>query len=232
MTESLIGPLVGTYTLEQQIVEKYRVWAFEYLREIERKETLPARALGRPGTPESFHGGLDFTEWKADELPKLIVIVEPSGTVERDASTDPYENEHGEPEGRGGYTQTYEVRVGCIVRALGAGTIAQPSPLPEDEARAIASGWGAMSMLLVDQPPALASDIHMVDAPRLSYPNPDERTVVQSTATFWVTVTPIKLLSAGPTSLLPKESPEWQGQEEPWKQEPVVSTTKLTVAKK
>jgi hypothetical protein len=216
MTESQFGPLIGPYTLEQQTVGVYRLWANEYLAEIERKNGLQPRILTRPTTPESYHGGLDFLSWKAAELPKIIVVVEPTGQPERDASV--------------GYSQKYEVRVGCIVMGLGAGAIAEPSPEPEDEVRALASYYGAMSMLLVDQPPALAADIEMVETPRLSFPDVDSRRICQSTTAFHVWVAPIKLLAAGPTEPNPKESPQYPGTPEgEWGQEPTVAKRTITL---
>jgi hypothetical protein len=216
VTETIFGPLIGPYTLEQQIVAVYRIWTSEYLAQIELQGGLQARTIPRPPTPESFHGGLDFLSWKGTELPKVIVVVEPTGQPERDASV--------------GYSQKYEVKVGCIVVGLGAGTIAEPSPEPEDEVRALASYYGAMSMLLVDQPPALASDIEMVETPRLSFPDTENRRICQSNTAFHVWVAPIKLLAAGPTEPNPREAPQYPGTpEEEWGQDPTVTKRTVTL---
>jgi hypothetical protein len=229
MTEELFGPLVSTWTIQQQVVGIYRTWCPEYLAAIERQEHLQREILIRPRTPQSYHGGLDFLSWEAAELPKVIVVVEPTGQPERAASLDEGQNVHGQREGRGGYTQTYEIQVGCVTRGVGASTLAAPSPEPEDEVRALAAYYGAMSMLLVDQVPALVNDIWMVESPRLSFPNPDDRTICLSTTGFHATVAPIKLLSAGPVGPVPKESPYFEAPEEPWQQEPTVSSHKTTV---
>jgi hypothetical protein len=215
MTESIFGPLLSPWPLQQQIIAVYQVWAGEYLAEIERKEKLQPRTIPRPPAAASYHGGIDMLTWKRAELPKLIVVVEPTGQPERDASA--------------GYSQWFEVEVGCIVAGTGGATIADGSLVPEDEARAYGSFYGAMAMLLVDHPPGLASDIFMVQSPRLSFPSPDERTVVQATTVFHVLVAPLKFLAAGPVQPLPAESPEYVGREEPWNPEPVVKTTHVTI---
>lgn len=212
MTESIFGPLLSPWPLEQQILAVYRAWTGEYLSEIERKEGLRPRTIPRPPAEESYHGGIDFLSWKREELPKLIVVVEPTGQPERDASV--------------GYTQQYEVQVGCVVAGVGGlfGTL-----LIEDEARALASFYGAISTLLVDKPPALASDIFMVESPRLTFPNPDDRLICRSTTAFHLTVSPIRLLSAGPTQEYPNESPEYNGPETEWGQEPVAEHVNVKV---
>jgi hypothetical protein len=212
MTESLFGPLISTWPIERQVIDVYETWTHEYLSELERKEGLQRNVIPRPPSPESYHGGIDFLSWKREELPKVIVVVEPTGQPERDASV--------------GYSQWYEVQVGCIVAGVGG---LFETLLIEDEARALAGYYGAMSMLLADQPPALAEDIFMVESPRPTFPNPDDRLICQSTTAFHMLVGPIKLLAAGPTQPQPSESPEYEGPGEPWKPEPTATSVHTTV---
>ena len=65
----------------------------------------------------------------------------------------------------------------------------------------------------------------MVQAPRLSFPDPNLRQVIQSTTIFhtWVEIVN---QDEGPVQTEPKESPQYGGEPEAeWKSEPTVSKT-------
>ena len=227
MTETIFGPLISPWPLEQQIITVYQTWAGEYLADIERKEGLRARQIPRPPAPESYRGSLDGLAWKAERIPQITVIVETTGAPERDASADPVFNAHSIQEGRGAYIQDFEVTVVCTCESFG-GAISEQA---EDQARAIASYYGAMTMLLVDNPPALAADLMIISMPRLSFPDPDNRYVVQSTTQFHVYGVPVKALAAGPNTTVPKESPQYPGETEGvWGTQPAVISGSITVS--
>ena len=211
MTETIFGPLISPWPLEQQIITVYQTWAGEYLADIERKEGLRARQIPRPPAPESYRGSLDGLAWKAERIPQI----------------DPVFNAHSIQEGRGAYIQDFEVTVVCTCESFG-GAISEQA---EDQARAIASYYGAMSMLLVDNPPALAADLMIISMPRLSFPDPDNRYVVQSTTQFHVYGVPVKALAAGPNTTVPKESPQYPGETEGvWGTPPAVISGSITVS--
>ena len=184
-TENQFGPLVHPYRVEQAIVASFREWFNEYLAEIERKEGLRNKTIPRPPTPESFHGGLDATGWQAPELPKIIVQVQPEGGPERDISV--------------GYDQAYRVIVTAVVLANG-GSEAFSEGNVEDEARQLASLYGAASMLLTQQTGlgGLSLDVILTGTPALSFPNPDERSIVKADTEFRVHVGPVIEQNKGP----------------------------------
>lgn len=211
MTESLFGPIWSSWDIEQRVISTYKLWVNEYLAEIERKREYRKGTIPRPPSEQSIHGGVDLQSWTQDDSPEIIVVVEPTGIPEKDASV--------------GYTQAYEIQVGAV--RVGSGS--ELAERPEDEARAVASYYGAASMLLVQQSAleGLAIDLVMVGSPRVTFPNPDLKQVAQSVATFHTWVTVIEF-NAGPNSATPKESPEYNGREEAWKAEPTVAKTTIT----
>ena len=212
MSESLFGPLVSTWKIEQAVLSTLRLWVPEYLAEAERKDGLHKRVIPRPPAAESIHGGLDFETWTQDLIPEVIVVVDPFGEPEREASV--------------GYIQPYEIRVGACVVGQGS----ELAEKPEDEARAVASYYGAAVMLLTQlgelRGIATQEDsLVMVQAPRLSFPDPNLRQVIQSTTIFhtWVEIVN---QDEGPVQTEPKESPQYGGEPEAeWKPEPTVSKT-------
>lgn len=181
MTESAFGPLVSTWDVEQAVVAVYREWLNSYLAEIERQHDLGNKALPRPPADESYYGGLDFETEMQYELPAVIVVVQPEGGPERHEQL---------------YVQAYNIQVGCVIRA--------PS---EDEARQLASFYGAASMLLVQQeslplPNAtLADRTVMSDAPRVEFVDPESRQLMRSVAAFTAWISPIVEPDAGPVEL-------------------------------
>lgn len=211
--EDIFGPIYGPWDVELAVVATLRLWMPEYLAEIERKRGLHARTIPRPPDPESYHGGADFDTWVQDRTPEVIVVVHPNGRPEYAASN--------------GYTQAYNVEVGC--QWVGSG-----SPLaeqPEDEARAVASHLGAASQLLVQQPTlgGLSERVILAAAPDVTLPEPDRRDLAQVVTGFEVWVPTIVRELAGPVEPNPPESPEYQGPEQPYTQEPTVQTTDVDI---
>jgi hypothetical protein len=218
----LYGPLKGQPDVEKAVLSTYAIWLNEYLAEVERQKSLPNKTLGRPPTPESLHGGLDFASWLEEELPALIVIANPLGQVEYAASA--------------GYTQTYEVQVGAILKGEGDVLAVQP----EDEARILAGYWGEAVQLLVQHGDLgeVAERTRMVGAPKVEYcdsnsPGAEQRRFMQSVTTFHVTLSQLIVEEAGPFGPTPKESPGYEGEPEiPFKEAPEVKTTTETITAK
>lgn len=183
MTESVFGPLVDPWDVQEAVLATYREWLPTYLAEVERQKELDNLALGRPPSPDSYYGGVDFDSWSESETPAVIVTCVPEGAPEHGPEVD---------------TQGYQVQVGCVV-----------VDVDEDRARMVASHFGAASMLLVQQSGlgGLAERIVMSSAPRVEFPNPEDRRVARSVAAFAVWVTPIVNTDAGPT-VVPTEPEE------------------------
>ncbi len=213
MPESLFGPIVSTWEVEQAAVKTLSVWMNEYLAELERKAGLRHKTLPRLPAPESVHGGVDLETWEQAILPEVIVVCKTLGTPEL--------------RGQGGYTQGYDLTVGAIWVGQGS----ELAEKPEDEARAVASYLGAATMLLVQHPTlgGLSERLRMTVPPSVTLPDPDRRQIALSTAQFEVWVATIIEEGRGPVQELPSESPQFEGPEEAWKPEPEVKTTRETV---
>jgi hypothetical protein len=217
VTESLFGPIYATWDIEQAVTEKLRLWIPEYLAEIERKRGLHKRVIPRPPAPESIHGGLDAETWDQADCPEVIVIVDPFGEPEREASV--------------GMIQPYEVRV--VANVVGQGS--ELAEKPEDEARAVASYYGAAVMGVLTQNgelkgiPTQEDSLVMMQSPGLTFPDPSLRQVIQATTIFhaWAEIVNA---NEGPVQDEPKESPQYGGEPEAeWKPEPTVSKTTETI---
>jgi hypothetical protein len=214
VTESFFGPLVSQWNVEQATIATLQVWIPEYLAEIERQNNFQRLTLPRPPAPESIHGGIDFDQWYQDTTPEVIVVVEPEGEPERPASA--------------GYTQLYQIQVG-VLRVGSGSTLAER---PEDEARAVACFYGTACELLVQQPSlnGLTSDLVMVGLPRLSFPDPNKRAIVQVVTTFHAWVPEVIIDTAGPVQPRPAESPEYPGEpEQPYSDSPTVTDETVTL---
>jgi hypothetical protein len=205
--ETLIGPLVSLWDVEQGVLATLRTWLDAYLAEVERQHGIRPRTLERPPAPESYHGGTsEAISWSDAELPAVIVIVEPEGEPEVSASV--------------GYVQGFEVQVWCV--ALGKDGVEQF--LPEESARMQVSLYGAAVMLLVQQGALEIPNLQwsrMVGVPRVECPEPDKRRQQASITTFHVWVAPVVNQLDGPTGLTPSESPGYTGPEEPFEDRPV-----------
>jgi len=198
MTESIFGPIVATIDIEEAFTSTLTLWTPEWLAEVERQKGLLKGTLNRPPAPESFHGGDDFESWKSDLLPEYIVDVK-TDSLERNASA--------------GYTVAYDVEIAVLLERQ-----------EEEEARQHISLHGAALMFLVQQPTlgGLAERLVMTAAPTPEFIDPSNRRLARTTAKFTVWVSTVVEESAGPVQPNPKESPEYEGKEEPYKDEPIV----------
>lgn len=94
-----------------------------YLAEAERLAGEPPRRFDPPAT---FRGGTDLEAYLADQLPAIVVVVEPSGRPER--------------YGVGSYAQWFQVQVAAIVKAE-----------DEEDARAFADVYGIAMAAVIAQ---------------------------------------------------------------------------------
>jgi hypothetical protein len=226
MTDFQFGPLKGQPDVEKAVLSTLAAWLNEYLADIERKNGYAKKLLGRAPSPQSIHGGVDFQSWNEEELPAVIVVANPTGAPEYAQSI--------------GYTQTYEVQVGCIVAGDGAAFSSAPTEvLAEDEARTLAGYWGVAVQLLVQHGDlkSFAERTRMVGAPRVeiaeSAAGTEQRRIQQSVTTFHVTVPQIIEENAGPYGQTPAESPGYGGEPEaPYAQLPEVKKTTETIKAK
>lgn len=206
MSGEAFGPLVATWNVEQVIVSVYREWLPTYLAAVERQNGLANKTLPRPPEAESYYGGLDFETEVQYGLPAVIVTVNPTGRPERRST---------------GYSQAYDIQVGCVIE--------MPS---EEEARMVASLYGAASMLLVQLGGlrGLAERTVMESAPAVEFVDPERRQLARSVIGFTVYVETI-ILESGPAGETITESPEIPSAnpEERPAERPTVATTHLTV---
>lgn len=211
--DPLYGPLISTEDVVEAAVTTLRLWMREYIASVERSHQLQRGTIPRPPTPESYHGGNDFDSWIAEDAPEIMVVAKPSGEPELSASA--------------GYTQGYELQVGCL--CIGKGS--ELAERAEDDARIVCSHLGAASMLLVQQPTlgGLTERLRMTGAPDITFPDPERRAVQQVVTTFEVWVSSIIREDAGPVGPTPKESPGFEGIEEPFQEAPTVETVDITV---
>lgn len=211
--DPLYGPLIGTEDIVEAAVETLRVWLREYLASVERSHQLQRNTIPRPPSPASYHGANDMDGWIGADTPEVMVTAKPSGEPELSASA--------------GYTQGYELQVGVLWVGSG-GTLAERA---EDEARIVCSHLGAASMLLVQQPTlgGLTERLRMTGAPDITFPDPERRAIQLVTTTFEVWVSSIIREDAGPVGPTPKESPGFEGIEEPFQEAPTVETVDITV---
>lgn len=207
--ESIFGPLLSTWNLDQAVMATLRAWWDEYLAEVERQNDVPNKTVPRPPDDESFRRGLDFEYYEEDDLPAVIVVSKPSGEPEVRSSGS-------------GYTQRYEVKIGCVCEA-------------EDEqtAQMRAAFYGAASQLLVQQSElgGFAERTRMIGAPELDVPDDEDRWLCRSVTTFNVWVSQIVVAEAGPVTPPGQPGPtgEVHEPEEPYPDWPEVTDTHITV---
>lgn len=204
----IFGPLLSTWDVDQAVLATLRKWWDEYIAAVERQKGVPVKTIPRPPGDESFRRGLDFEYYEEDGLPAVIVNSKPSGEPEVHPST--------------GYTQRYEVKIGCICEA-------------EDEqtAQKRAAFNGAASQLLVQQSElgGFAERTRMIAAPELDMPDDEDRWLCRAITGFYVWVAPVVIAEAGPL-----EPPETQGDdgeehqpESPYPEWPEAVKTHVTV---
>lgn len=205
MSESIFGSITSTIDVEEATLETLRIWIPEWLSEVERQKGKQRGYLNRPPDPESYHGGDDFDSWKEDDCPEYIVVVK-ADSLERNASA--------------GYTVAYNVDIACVL-------IQQD----EEEARTQISLHGAALMFLVQQATlgGLAERLVMTKAPTPEFPDPTNRRLARAIASFTVWVASVVNENLGPVQPNPKESPEYEGKEEAWADEPIVEKVEETI---
>jgi hypothetical protein len=178
--------------LEQAAVATLRKWAWpSYIEEVERQNGLAYGTLQRVEEP-AIRGAADLTEWMADELPVILVVVEkPTGEPQRFNSA--------------GYVATYPMTVGAITLAA---TEDEEWFARRDASLIIAACMGAIGQELEVDHPGLVVDMPMADAPWADPVDPDLRTEWQGTVTFDVIVNPVFNPMLGlATPTLPEQAP-------------------------
>ena len=195
----LFGPLIGPWTVEHAILETLEEWMPSYLAEVERKSGLRPQTLGRPPTPESYKGGLDYESVRQEWLPAIIVVANPAGEPERTANS---------------YVQDFQVEVGCVV-------ISEEGDDPEGSARRNAGLMSAATMLLVAHG-SFAEECVLTGSPKVEFFNPERRELAVGITTWHVYAT-ILDPNLGPTSVKTVEP------EEPYPAWPEAKTDTITV---
>jgi hypothetical protein len=205
---SIFGPLVGGSTIEAAVLDTLRTWLPTYLWEVERQHNIAKGTLPHPPTPESYHGGVDFSSWQEDTCPEVIVVCNPTGEPERSGSV--------------GYSQAFEIQIAAVV-----------IDAEEDTSRLVAGYYGeALQGALVQQPAlgGLAEHTVMTSAPHLELQDPDERRLHQVSAAFQTFIAPIVIDQGGPDVPTPSDSPLYGGTPDaPYGDWPTVTTTQAVV---
>lgn len=181
MPSDPVGPIITPEDVLQAVLRTLQAWLPYYLSNLLSKRDGPG--VPQIPDPKSYHGGIDEGSWIGEVLPEVMVLTPvPIGEPER-------------PE----YLQWYSLNV--KVACKGDQTVARA----EDEARVQASYLGAALMLLVQQTSlgGLTQDLVMAGAPTITFPNPDERFIVQATVRFNILVGSI-ITQGGPKGTVPE----------------------------
>jgi hypothetical protein len=206
-TDNIFGPLRGNADVEFAVLNTIETWLPTMLRVLERRHELPAGLLREPPGRNSYVGGLDFESTQADICPMVIVVVNPTGTAERNSAS---------------YGQWFEVEVGTI-----------HIEDTEDEARVMAGHVGTAVMSAVLQHGSLgglATRTELVSAPVVEFVDPDKRHFSRSRTTFHIFVDGLANESAGPSTPTPPDSPQHPADPDgPWTDFPTVVSTPVTL---
>lgn len=205
---SIFGTLIEAQQVENAVLSTVAVWLPDYLAETERQLGLRNRQVPRPPAPESLFGGIDFLSVEQDLCPSIIAVVQPTG----------------EPEltGTGDYNQWFEIQIGTVV-------------IGEDEhqARLYARAYAGMLTLLATQKGSfggLCQRTRLTDSPRVSWLDPDLRTVCLTVATVHSMVDGSVNEKAGPETTDPHSSVLWPGNpDSPWPNWPNVTSVNVSV---
>lgn len=127
-SEAAYGLAVGRGDLEAHVIQTLRDWIVPYIANYERQHNIRPRGLQVPPTPESIHGGIDYETFSGELLPEIIVVVQPTGTIERF-------------DGDGTYGSWFTVGVGAIVSVEG----------DQDATRKLADVYGTCLQDLIPQ---------------------------------------------------------------------------------
>ncbi len=204
---SLFGVLAGPWQVEQAVIATLRLWLPEYAAEIERQAGLQKGLIGRPPVPEAYRGALDWLSLKDDWMPEVKVICNPVGEPERQASV---------------YMQTFAVEVWCLARS-------EEGSDPEASARRNAGLLALATMLLGQSAGANLGALNVLEetvctgTPRVEFLEPDNRRYAVG-ITSWQIHAEVANPNLGPEGPTPKESPGYEGLEEPYKESPEVKT--------
>lgn len=169
-TGNPFGLLTSPFSVESAVIETLETWATSYAAEVERKYGLANKTIGRPPDPQSVKGGLDWQSVKADWMPQLVVIANPTGEVERTANV---------------FFQGYHVEVGAIIHS-------EEGTDPEGTARRNAGLWAAACMGIIAQHGKLgtleAVDTILTGAPRVEFFDSEDRRFAVGITTYTVYV--------------------------------------------
>jgi hypothetical protein len=127
-SQAVYGLGVGRGDLERQIIQTLQAWIVAYIADYERQQEMPPRTLPVPPVPESIHGSLDHQTFRGENFPEIVVIVQPTGTIER------YDD--GET-----YGSWYAVEVCAFVTVEG----------DQDATRTLADAYGTVLQKLIPQ---------------------------------------------------------------------------------
>jgi hypothetical protein len=187
---TIFGPMVAPSDVERAVVSTIATWLDTYLNELERLQGLALRFLPRPPDTasidgDSIYGGVDHNSWQEDFCPAVIVVVQPAGSTELEASS--------------GYGQTYEVEIGSVIHGD-----------DEDNARTIAGYYAtAIAALLVQQSSlgGLATRTRLTTSPHVEFLDPDRMRIAHGLCTVEVFVQPILDEKTGPLTPDPAPAP-------------------------
>ncbi len=209
---SLFGTLASTWNVEQAVISTLRLWLPEYAAEVERQNGLAKGLLGRPPTPESYRGALDWLSVKDDWLPEVKVICNPVGEPERQAAA---------------YMQTFAVEVGCTVKS-------EEGTDPEGSARRNAGLLALATMLLGQSAGANLGALNALEeavctgTPRVEFIEPENRRYAVG-ITSWQIHAEVANPNLGPEGATPETSPGYAGLEEPYRESPEVKKATETI---
>ncbi len=167
---TVIGPLCGPITIENAVIATLREWLGAYLLEVETQLGLPAKTVGRPPTPESYRGALDWLSVKDDWLPEVNVICNPEGEPERMDET---------------IMQGFAVQIGCKVKS-------EEGTDPEGIARRNASLSATAAMGAIQQHetlglgPTVLEELHLTGSPKVEFMDAEDRRYAVGVTTFLV----------------------------------------------
>lgn len=165
---SAYGTAVGRGDLEAHVIQTLRDWIVPYIADYERQHNIRARALPVPPTPESIHGGVDWETFSGELFPQIIVIVQPTGTIER------FDED-------GTYGSWFTVEVGAVVSFEG----------DQDQTRRLGDIYGSCLQKLVPQQGAFgkqpdeetdfATRTRLLEPYRLDFQDETVRDIIRAT---------------------------------------------------
>lgn len=178
----VFGPVIGPWNVEVAVLETLKTWLPACLYDLEIKNGLQQKALGRPPSVSAYRGGLDWLSVKEEWLPAVIAVANPVGEPERLPET---------------IIQAFEVEVGCVV-------FSEEGTDPEGAARMRAGFFAAASMAAIVPRGALegfaAQESVLVGAPRVEFFDDEQRKVAVGITT-WHVYAEILDPNAGPVTI-------------------------------